>query len=368
MTRLDRMVLAEIVGPFVGSLFLFTGLFFAGSDLLRFAQYLQQGDGALLVAQMIFYRFPMVIALTAPMAMLLGTLLGFGRLSGDSELTALVAAGVSFERIMAPVAVFGLLVSMVGYWFNTSVVPLSNARGEAIVTAWTKRGWANPNSVNAFDLPPIRDRQGTLTLIHVEGGVDIPTASLRNVSVEVWKNGRLTQVLTGARADWVQGTKNFRLRDGQAVVLGANPMVASLGDATMNEFTLATPEEVAVLQKPVEQVTTSDLRRRITVLKDAGHSNQVLEAQVEIARRAAVPFASLVFAVIGAPLGVSPKRSGKGLGFGMSVLITFVYWIAIQVLSIVARGGSLPPAIALMIPNIVGLIAAFFLTRRVFRA
>jgi lipopolysaccharide export system permease protein len=142
MTRLDRLILMEIIGPFVGSAFLFTGLFFAGGDLIRFASYLQGGAGAWMVAQMIFFRFPMFIALTFPMAILLGTLLSFGRLSGDSELIALVAAGISFERVVAPVAVFGLAVSLVGLWFNESVVPDATRRGEALVTAYKARGGA----------------------------------------------------------------------------------------------------------------------------------------------------------------------------------------------------------------------------------
>jgi lipopolysaccharide export system permease protein len=367
MTRLDRLILMEIIGPFVGSAFLFTGLFFAGGDLIRFASYLQGGAGAWMVAQMIFFRFPMIIALTFPMAILLGTLLSFGRLSGDSELIALVAAGISFERVVAPVAVFGLAVSLVGLWFNESVVPDATRRGEALVTAYKARGGANLLSADAFTLP-LRDGKGNLTLLHVDGGVDPATANLRNVSIEIWQDGVPANFFAAETAEWQPGTKNWRLRHGRAVSLGATSAVTAFEGLSTDEVTLDTPQELAALELPVGQVSTAQLRRRANILRAGGNLGDAREADVEIANRASLPFASLVFALIGAPLGVSPKRAGKGLGFGMSVLITFSYWMAMQVLAVVARAGYLPPFVALMLPNAVCLGLAILLSRRVFRA
>ena len=367
LPRLDRLILGEIIGPFVGSTALFTGLIFAGGDLVRSAQFLQQGEGVFLVVQLLLYTLPGILALTFPMALLLGTLLGFGRLSGDSEIIALTAAGVSFERIMLPVAVFGLLISFVGYWFNQEVVPTANSQRQALIEKVKKKGGANLVGLNAitFDL---RDGDN-LTHIHVEGGVDPQTATLRDVSVEQWRGGTLQSVFFAPRADWVAGSKNWRLQQASVItqVTGPTTSVSHLDALQSREVTLDTPTNLAYLNRPVIEVTTSGLRERSRVLRAGGDFAAAREAEVEVAQRVALPFASLMFALIAAPLGVGPTRGGKGVGFGLSVLITFVYWMSLQVVAILGRGGLLPPALALMLPNAACFAVAVFLVRRVMR-
>ncbi|MBC7808739.1 MAG: LptF/LptG family permease, partial [Akkermansiaceae bacterium] len=98
MMRLDRLVLSEIVGPFLFSILLFTGLFMSADNLLKILDYASKGVPAGVLLQFFLLALPPVLALVSPIAILLATLLGFGRLSGDSELTAVSAAGVPFER------------------------------------------------------------------------------------------------------------------------------------------------------------------------------------------------------------------------------------------------------------------------------
>ena len=113
MTRMDRLVLNEIVGLFIGGVAMFTTIYFASGELLRYVQFVQNGEGWSLVIRLILVTLPMALSYTVGMGMLLACLLGFGRLSDDAELTAITAAGVSFPRVMAPVIGFGLLVSAI---------------------------------------------------------------------------------------------------------------------------------------------------------------------------------------------------------------------------------------------------------------
>lgn len=80
-----------------------------------------------------------------------------------------------------------------------------------------------------------------------------------------------------------------------------------------------------------------------------------------------MPFASLVFAMVGAPLGVRPQRAGKGVGFGLSILIIFSYWISLNIAAFFGKSGLMPPLVAMWVPNIAGLVAAAYLIRRVLR-
>jgi lipopolysaccharide export system permease protein len=92
------------------------------------------------------------------------------------------------------------------------------------------------------------------------------------------------------------------------------------------------------------------------------------EAEVEAARRVALPFASFIFALVGAPLGVRPQRSGgKGVGFALAIGIIFAYWVSFQFGLLLGNSGALPPFVAVALPNLAGLVAAVYLNRRVLR-
>ncbi len=377
ITRMDRLVLGEIVGWFVGSVFLFSSLILASGDLARFAEYLQKGESVWIVIQILGFTLPTTFALTFPIAMLLATLMGIGRLSSDSELVALVSAGISFERIMMPIAVFGLMVSLVGVWFTNSIVPASSAARNQIINRIQKEG--NISLADRFS-QRIEDKDsGNVLVMHSEGGASIGkekagAATLRNVSIEYWQKNVPQYVVYAERADWVIGTREWRLsEDFRSAALtqeGRRKTFLLRADSlTTRQVALGKPDELAVLRDVrIEDVPTSRLRERSRVFKANGDLGAARDAEVEATRRIALPFASFIFAMVGAPLGVRPPRSGKGNGFAIAIMITFVYWTLLQLFTVIGRGGTLPPQISVMIPNLIGLAAGVFLVRRVMRS
>ncbi len=375
MTRMDRLVLGEIVGWFVGSVFLFSSLILASGELVRFAEFLQKGEAVWIVFQLLGFTLPGIFALTFPIAMLLATLMGIGRLSSDSELTALVAAGISFERIMLPIGVFGLMVSLIGVWFSNSVVPASSAARNRIIIRVQKEG--NLSLADRFDHRIADKDSGNVLVVHSEGGASLGTekagaATLRNLSLEYWEKGALAYVIYAERADWVIGSREWALSGYRLATMNANQRTRAIlgGDSlTTRQVALGKPDELAALRDVrTEDVSTPGLRERSRVFKANGDLGAARDAEVEGARRIALPFASFIFALVGAPLGVRPPRSGKGNGFATAIMITFLYWTLLQMFTVIGRGGTLPPQLSVMIPNLMGLAAGIFLTRRVLRA
>src|SRR5690242_4095304 len=113
---------------------MFSVITFAGNFLYQFSQYLVSGASPLKVAELTVLFLPSVIIKTFSMAILLATLLGFGRLSSDSEIVALRAAGVSIRRMMVPVAMFSLAIAIVSFLLNEAIVPPATMRGVALQT------------------------------------------------------------------------------------------------------------------------------------------------------------------------------------------------------------------------------------------
>jgi lipopolysaccharide export system permease protein len=86
--------------------------------------------------------------------------------------------------------------------------------------------------------------------------------------------------------------------------------------------------------------------------------------EVELHQRVAIPMASLVFALIGTPLGLSPHRSSSSTGLGFSIVIIFIYYIIMAVSTALGQGGAIPAVLAAWLPNIIGIIAGVYLVRR----
>jgi lipopolysaccharide export system permease protein len=376
MTRMDRLILGEVIGWFVGSVFLFSSLILASGELVRFAEYLQNGQTLWIVFQLLGFTLPGIFALTFPIAMLLATLMGIGRLSSDSELVALVAAGVSFERIMLPIGVFGLMVSLIGVWFSNSVVPASSAARNQIINRVQKEG--NFSLAERFNQRIADEKSGTVLVVHSEGGASIGkekmgAATLKNLSIEYWQKNALQYVIYAERADWVIGTREWALggdiRAGSLLKKGQKTQMILRADSLKTQqVALGKPDELAALRDVrTEDVSTPGLRERSRVFKANGDLGAARDAEVEAARRVALPFASFIFALVGAPLGVRPPRAGKGSGFAVAIVITFVYWTLLQMFTVIGRGGTLPPQLSVMVPNLLGLIAGIYLIRRATR-
>ena len=124
----------------------------------------------------------------------------------------------------------------------------------------------------------------------------------------------------------------------------------------------ASPEQLVREQKKPEELTMKELRAQIDLMKTQFVDTN--ELQTELYQRVTVPMASLVFSLIGVPLGLQPTRNSSSKGFVMSVIIIFLYYTVMTMANAVARGGVLPPLFAVWIPNIIGLVVGMVLIRK----
>ena len=371
MTRTDRVVLLEIVGPFFGSVLLFTSLFLAAGELQKLAEFSQKGvsPGYLLI--MVLFTMPYILAYTIPMAMLLATLLGFGRLSGDSEVVALFASGVSFPRIMAPVIAFALAVALPIVVANQSLIPAANHKRETMALEIRQRGSTAAATTDAFTLA-VKASEEQQYVVHAAGGVRFGaggTAFLDRVGILIYNKGQATAAVVASRAEWKIGTRSWVLTEdkpGQLWMAESTTLQMTTSDAVrLREVELGKPKELESLEGRVTELSTATLMERARLRHEEGDHAAAREAEIEAQGRISFPLAALVFAMVGAPLGIQRTRSGKGLGFGLSVLVTFVYWTTVQIFQAVGKGGGLPALVACETPNIIGIGLGIWLIWRV---
>ena len=368
MNRLDRLVLGEIIAPFFVSIALFTSLFMGADDFLKIFDYAAHGVPFWTLVQFFCLALPPILSLTTPMGMLLAALFGVGRLSGDSELVALSAAGVPLERILAPVLAFGFIVSCTGAWLNDTVVPAA-ARGRQIIIDEQKQASGQSFGAGEFTYRQ-GDKNGHITLlVHSEAPLSTVGGGrfrLTDVTATFYRDGKPYRTLFAASAEGSIDSKNWTLKGTRDYEVDAQGQTRfAVGDDFHTEpTTLATPEALQTADRPNEQMTTAELREKARVIGAGGDVVAARAIDVEIAYRLAVPFGAFIFALVGAPLAVSPRRSGAGVGFGFSVLIAFIYWIGTQFGVHMGQSGALPPVLAVWLPNIVGFCFGLYLLRQ----
>ena len=134
MRILDRYILKELLGPFLFGICVFSSILVGTGPLFRIAKYISQYGASLWTCiKLLTLSLPGIIALTFPMAVLLASLMAFGRLSSSSEIVAMKCGGLSFYRLATPVLLLAFGVSLFSMAFNEVLVPRANEAYSYIV-------------------------------------------------------------------------------------------------------------------------------------------------------------------------------------------------------------------------------------------
>lgn len=365
MKKIDRLIIGEIFGPWVFGVAIFTVLIMAGSFLFTFTRFLSLGIPLLLVIKLTALLLPGILAKTFSMAMLLGTLLAFGRLSGDSEIVALRAGGVSVVRIMAPVAAFGLMVSLLTYAFTDYVVPGASYQASAMRQTVEK---SIDTSQKRPTSRPISEK-GKLAGYVVAEDYSLADGTLTNAKIlKLSPDGQVESVLEVPKLMFDTLDKwQIYGRSRLHFLNAGNRITVDVADGIWPEGTVRPTESPKDMSAGTEQdldtrssheirhilETTADMDKATRINWEFGYWNKF-----------SLPLAALIFGLVGAPLGIRNHRAGTATGFWLSVIIIFGYMLVTNALSIMAQGGAIPAWLASFGPVLVGGIVAVELIRR----
>ncbi|MBV8203935.1 MAG: LptF/LptG family permease [Candidatus Eremiobacteraeota bacterium] len=356
MKILDRYMVTALGGPFLFGLAAFTLLFVAG-ELLNIARLVSEEHASLIAAAKYFiYTLPGTLVLTFPMSMLLAVLLAMSRLSGDSEITAMRAGGVSLYRIAAPLVAVGAAASLVGLGFQELIVPTASAKAADILRSEIQSGGTNILSNQMVNtVLPNGDRQLTMAQ-----GFDPHSDELQNTTIEVFRGTTPMSLLFAPRGAYHGDTWKFY--DATEFVL--TPCCERIDNPELAIDIGADPTQLVDLQRAPEDMSRSEIRRLLrsgVKTTDAGRYARLL---VTYHSKLARPWASLVFTLLAIPLGIRPQRSSSGAGFGISIAIVFAFYVATTMC--LAIGQSFPATSLAMawLPNVVFSAAGVWMLRQ----
>jgi len=356
---LDRYIANEFWQPLLFGIGIVTGVWF-GADQLKtiFNLIMRSGVPWNMAFMILGLHLPEIIVLTIPIGVLLGTLLVFNRLSGDSEIIALRTSGISFYRIMVAPLLFGIMTSLASFAINETIVPVANRTSKKLEFLALYKSEL-PSGQQNFTFME-RDRNMALSRIFYVGYYD--KNNLSNIIVLDFTRDKLVQIIAAATGLFNHG--EWQLEKGRTYVLAGNSDITRIMQFQKLIIPGVNNAQQALDSGHVvpKDMNMQELWSYINVLKSSNALDNAL--LVRFYQKFSQPLACLIVALAGAPLGLLARRSRSNVGLIYSAVIVFLYYVLQSSSGALGEAGRINPLLAAWLPNSVigtlGVIILYF--------
>ena len=374
ISLIDRWLLGQIIPPMLFAISAFTvislsvGVMF---DLIR--KIVEYGLPLLKAMQALLYSLPSFLVLSFPMAVLLSTLLSYGKLSGNSELLALKSLGITTSRIIAPAIAVSIFMTGLTFYFNDNLVPNSNRLAEITLRSGVGSSFNTEKAKNNI----IFSRKGSRTdinnkptktntyLTHIFYASRFENNTMREVTVLDFSRVNIKQILTAKSAVFNKDNSSWVFTDGSIVSTNSIGQTTSINFKQYLYPFVEGPLDLAKVPKDASDMSLKEALEAEKIYKKIGDLKQIRKIQVRIQEKFTLPCACLVFGLIGSILGSqSNLRSSKSQGFGLSVILILIYYVMSFVCSSFGVKGLLPPIIAAWFPVLISLGGGCYFLRK----
>ena len=370
---LDRWLLGELIGPLLFAIAMFTVLAITVGALFELVRLISEKNLPVLIAiQVLLQRLPSFLVLSFPMATLFATLLAYGRLSSNSELTALRSVGVTATRMIIPALVLALVMSSLTFLFNDVLVPRSNRSAEVTLSSALGRAISTEKGNNIIyprfgrvEEPDGSSSKGLLQLFYASRFQD---GIMTRVTLLDFSRVGFTQMLLAERGQWNEQEAKWEFLNGQILTLTPSGSTTS-ADFDRYLYPLsAAPIRIAQLPKDARNMTVAEALQAEQLLQNSGDLKGARKLQVRIQEKFTFPMACLVFGLIGSSLGSKPNnRTNRGQGFALSIVMILTYYLLASSFSALGVKGTLTPILAAWSPILICLGGGGFLLRQASR-
>lgn len=398
MKILTRYIFKEMLGPTALGFAFYTFIILM-KNLFDFAgMIIKRSLPGSTVARLLYLSLPHIVVLTVPMSLLFGILIAVGRLSSDSEIIAMRALGISTRTIYRPVFLFSFLVFLLNLYLTNFVLPRGNAELQAL------RSEIFTSQIEKELKPRIfYDEYENLT-IYVND-VDAKTLQWKGVfvadtrSADETRSGLTTiaQQVDSARREAAQTPTILPQRSSNKIVIADtgnlsilkpnNQVWLNLKNAETHLWDPRKPDRYDLNSNASQRMrlpdkfsdSTTGYQRSLREMsfrelmeqarwaqysRDPHGRETYWAAKVEMHKMFAIPFACIVFGILGLPLGITNRRGGQSSGFSLSIAIILVYYVMINNGEHLADSGKIGPAVAMWTPNLILLGVGIYLLMR----
>lgn len=361
---MDRYIASELAMPFLFGIGAFSMIGLVVGSLFDLVQKVTESELPLLTALHVFsLQVPNFVVLSFPMSTLLTTLIGYSRLSGDSEIVALRASGVSIYRLVLPAIALSVLVTGITFLFNESVVPVSNYRASSLMDQALKQNKPAFQEKNIFYREFANQELSRLFYARRFDGQRMQNVMLLDFSAK-----RLGQIVAAKSAVWSAAENHWNFFNGTIYVVAIDGSYRNVLSFERHPLQLSrVPLELATQNRKPEQMNISEAQDYLNLLEQTGDQRQIRQQRLQVQEKYALPSICVIFGLVGTALGIRPQRTSTITGFGISIVIIFSYYLLAFVSSSLGTAGVVSPVMAAWLPTLAGATVGGLLLQRVAR-
>jgi LPS export ABC transporter permease LptF/LPS export ABC transporter permease LptG len=358
MRLLDKYIGREVAAHSLLGLIVFTAVLYVPQLMKVMDLIVRHSGGIFTIGLLVFCTLAPVFVFTVPMSVLVGVLIGLGRMSADSEIVALHACGISLRRLLQPVGFVAMaaaaLTAVMTFWLSPMALrEITHLETQLIASE-------APYAIQ----PRVFDERFPHFVLYVQ---DVVSGAAR------W-NGVFLAGSNSAGSTSIYLAQDAQILEGP----GINQIQLHLGPGSTHDFDPRHPENYVVTDFSASDLSI-DLSSAASAARTAGpmaaqestgalrHDNgpDWLEARVEFQRRIAFPFAALVFALLGVPIGVRPRRGGRAAGLILTITLIGCYYLIYVYGYEMAKQGKVSPFVGVWAANFATAIVGIFFLRRI---
>ena len=358
LSRLDRYIISKFIGTYIYSIILIISIaivFDINENLSKFTTL-----GAPLKAIVFDYYanfVPYFSNLFSPLFVFIAVIFFTSKLAGNSEIIAMLAAGVSFKRLMRPYLLSAALIALVNYYLGSYIIPHGT-----IVRQDFEAKYKNNKKITSASNVQLMVGPGVIAYIQQ---YDNNTKSGYGFSLDKFEKKKLVSHMTAStiRYDSISEDRfhwkaqNYKIR----TLRGLREEIKS--GAVIDTIIHMEPMDLVYSDGQQETLTSDELRQYISKQIERGSTN-VVQYEVEYHKRIATSFASFILTVIGVSLSSRKRKGGMGVYLGIGLALSFSYILLLTISSTFAINADTPPIIAAWMPNVLYAFIAYFCYRQ----
>jgi lipopolysaccharide export system permease protein len=407
MKILEKYILKENLKPFLVSLFVATFVMLLDKiiDLLNLI--IEKKLDFLTITSIFGLSLPFILALTVPMAVLLASIMSFGRLSTDHELVAFKSCGINIYTLLKPVLVAAMLLSLGMVYFNNQILPDTNhllknkmikANTRRPATAIVPGSFNTMKNFTIYAKERIDEKLYGIMIYDKQNKKYPQTISAAWGEIYFSNNGNtLKAVLHNGQSherDAREPDKyvftefetfiinipdlGYKYLDEESTYRGdrelsSQAMLEIVQQKRTEKSNLT--DEIAVLESEISAVDQKEsrpkvkerdlrgMKNKLNIKRDklASAETEINKYLVEVHKKYAIAFACFIFVLIGAPVGMMTKTSGVGMAFSVSSVVFLVYYGTLTFGEELGDRGLINPFFAMWFSNILLGIVGIYL-------
>lgn len=301
---------------------------------------------------------PYIVVLALPIAMLLASLFSLGQMANHNELTAIKSAGIALHRILIPLFICSLIVSLLALGFGENIVPIANQEKTKIEEEHLEsfKRHIKTRITNIF----WRDKIDRRIFI---GDFNAVNNTAHKVSIQKVTDNHVIERLDAPDMKWQDST--WVLYNGYKRSFSEKEETAEPFDELKDELLGVKPEELAKYHTNPEDMSYGELKSFIQEVKrNGGNAKRWL---VDLHFRLSIPFGNFIMVLFGAPLAAARKRGGAVFSLIVSIFICLIYYGTTTVVQTLGQNGVMPAVFAAWFTNLVFLtlgVAILFFSRK----